>query len=508
MIHRWVMYGDAVPSESGAPNGDKLQTARVFWLNGPGSAGTGKSTIAYTVARDLDKHQKLGASFFCSRDNADCSNPKLILPTIAYQLGQFYAPLQEELSAVLKADPEVAYSVVSCQLERLLVKPLRAMKGQMPFCVVVIDALDECQDGGATSMILSSLAQYITALSPLKFLITSRPEAQIIEGFKLERLNLSTQRCILHHVEKKVVETDLLLYLHSSLQKTKRMYSLDVTWPSVTDIQALVHLSSGLFIFAATAARFIQDRHHSDPQGQLAQLLGALTAKNSSSHEILDQLYQQVLENAFPNIADRFASRLKLVLGSVALLYDPLSPSDLEHLLCMPIQLNDTLQQLQSVLVLPHNNNEAMHLIHPSFHDFLIDPRRCSNVKFQVTPELQHSFLAKACLSAMKLLKRNICNIEQPWKLHNEVNNLPQSIHQSIPQFLQYACHHWSQHLVHGLLSDELLSMLDKFCHNYLLYWVEVCCLTGNLRGALTASKAVHQLLVVCLFLSVLYPPC
>jgi hypothetical protein len=148
---------------------------------------------------------------------------------------------------------------------------------------------------------------------------------------------------------------------------------------------------------------------------------------------------------------------------------------------------------------LPNDNNETMHLIHPSFHDFLIDPRRCSNVKFLVTPELQHSFLAQACLGAMKLLKRNICNIEQPWKLHNEVNNLPQSIHQSIPQFLQYACHHWSQHLVHGLLSDELLRMLDEFCHNHLLYWVEACSLMGNLQGVLIASQATHHMLAVCL---------
>ena len=500
MIHHWVEYGDAVPPEIGTLSEDNLRTARVFWLNGPGSAGTGKSTIAYTVAQDLDQRQKLGASFFCSRDNADCSNPKLIFPTIAYQLGQFYSPLQDEISAVLKADPDVAYSVVSRQLEWLLVKPLWAVKGQMPFCVVVIDALDECQDGGATSMILSSLAQYVTALSPLKFLITSRPEVRIIEGFKLERLSLSTQRCILHHVEQKVVETDLLLFLHSSLQKTKRMYSLDVTWPSMTEIQALVHLSSGLFIFAATAARFIQDRHHSNPQGQLAQLLGAITAKTSSSHEILDQLYLQVLENAFPNIPDAFACRLKLVLGSVALLYDSLTPSDLEQLLHKPVQVNDMLQHLQSVLVLPNGSNDTMHLIHPSFHDFLVDPRRCSNVKFQVTPELQHSLLAQACLHAMKLLKRNICNIDQPWEHHHELGNLLKVAHQHIPQFLQYACQHWWQHLVHGLLSDELLNMLEEFCHNYLLYWVEACSLMGNLRSALFASIAVHNLLVVCYF--------
>jgi hypothetical protein len=170
MIHHWVGYGDIV-FPIGAPGRDKLQTSRVFWINGPGSAGTGKSTIAYTIARDLDMQKKLGASFFCSRDNDACCNPRLIFPTIAYQLGQFYAPFGDLVSAVVNADQNVAYSVVLHQLEMLLVKPLHALKGEMPFCVVVIDALDECQDGGATSIILKSLAHYITALSPVKFLI-------------------------------------------------------------------------------------------------------------------------------------------------------------------------------------------------------------------------------------------------------------------------------------------------------------------------------------------------
>ena len=496
-IHRWVEYGDVA---SDTFEEDRLRTARVFWINGPGSAGTGKSTIAYTVARDLDAHKKLGASFFCSRYNADCSNVKLIFPTIAYQLGLFYAPFQDQVSAVLKADPDIVFSVVRRQLEKLLVQPLLAMKGKMPFCVVVIDALDECQNGGAPSAILSSLSQYITALSPVKFLITSRPDAVLVGAFDMARLSHSTQRYILHHVEKKVVETDLLLYLHSSLHQTRQMYRLGGSWPSLKDIKALVELSSGLFIFAATAAKFIQDRYYSDPQGQLARLLGTIAVTDSSPHKLLDQLYLQVLENAFPSISSDTVSMLKRVLGSLVLLFNPLSSSNLEWLLNMPIPLNNTLQHLHSVVVLPNDSNEAMHLIHPSFYDFLTDPTRCSNVKFLVTPDLQHSFLAQACLDAMKILKRNMCNIKQPWKFHHEFGNLPNLVHKHIPPYLQYACRHWSQHLSHGLLSNRLLTTLKEFCNGYLLFWVEVCSLLGDLQGALVALKLAYHLLSVCLF--------
>lgn len=61
----------------------------IFWLNG--MAGTGKSTIAYTVAEWL--HQPgastcatLGASFFFKRGERDRASAALFFPTIVRQL--------------------------------------------------------------------------------------------------------------------------------------------------------------------------------------------------------------------------------------------------------------------------------------------------------------------------------------------------------------------------------------------------------------------------------------
>jgi hypothetical protein len=99
-----------------------------------------------------------------------------------------------------------AYLSRQTELKRLIfINPLRSLAGSFPPCVVVIDALDECKDSGTTSIILSSLSRHVDELSPLKFLVTSRPEHHITTAFRSRELIPATQRLILHEVELDVV---------------------------------------------------------------------------------------------------------------------------------------------------------------------------------------------------------------------------------------------------------------------------------------------------------------
>lgn len=56
----------------------------IFWLSG--MAGTGKSTIARTIARTYHDKGHLGASFFFSRGGGDLSNADILITTLARQL--------------------------------------------------------------------------------------------------------------------------------------------------------------------------------------------------------------------------------------------------------------------------------------------------------------------------------------------------------------------------------------------------------------------------------------
>src|SRR6202030_996865 len=136
-----------------------MGTRQIYWINGV--AGSGKTTIAYTAAEFCEDKGNLAASFFCSRDNAYCSNLNLVFTTIAYQLAQFCPEFKAGLAEVVRSNPDVVYSNVTYQLEKMIVKPLLAMRNMFPPSVVVIDALDECKDDNSISTILASLSSHI-----------------------------------------------------------------------------------------------------------------------------------------------------------------------------------------------------------------------------------------------------------------------------------------------------------------------------------------------------------
>jgi hypothetical protein len=73
---------------------DDLST-KVYWL--VGMAGTGKSTILHTLCEILDRKNKLGASFFCSRGSENARNARLIVPTIAHSLASTSPCIKSEV---------------------------------------------------------------------------------------------------------------------------------------------------------------------------------------------------------------------------------------------------------------------------------------------------------------------------------------------------------------------------------------------------------------------------
>src|ERR1700722_18575350 len=103
------------------------------------------------------------------------------------------------------------------------------------------------------------------------------------------------QDLILHNIPKETIEHDIALFLEHELEVVREQRSLSLGWPGKDQIQALVELAVPLFIFAATACRYIGDRRD-NPKERLAIILQYQTAHYISK---LDRTYLPILNQLF-----------------------------------------------------------------------------------------------------------------------------------------------------------------------------------------------------------------
>lgn len=70
-------------------------------------AGTGKSTIARTVAHHFSKEGQLGASFFFSKGGGDLGNASKFVQTLAIQLSHYKSGIAERIYKAIVAHPGI-----------------------------------------------------------------------------------------------------------------------------------------------------------------------------------------------------------------------------------------------------------------------------------------------------------------------------------------------------------------------------------------------------------------
>ena len=111
----------------------------VGWLRGP--AGSGKSTVAQTIADHFRLLKLLGAYTFYTRAK---SNPGLVLRMLAYQLARHSPIIARHMSDAVK-DMGIISASMEIQFETLFRKALTEASKEIDSPVVIIlDALDEC----------------------------------------------------------------------------------------------------------------------------------------------------------------------------------------------------------------------------------------------------------------------------------------------------------------------------------------------------------------------------
>ncbi|KAL5360217.1 hypothetical protein BJX96DRAFT_175081 [Aspergillus floccosus] len=407
-----------------SPMGENIQ---IYWLKG--MAGTGKSTISRTVAAACHNRQPLvkgtpspesvcvSANFFFDQGKKSCNNANKLFTTLCKQLA---TALPDSKNAICKALSD--------------------------YPDILIDALDECEKTDVQRLLARFVRSQPRGLSTirLRIFITSRPEAHIFSAFRGIK-----GRCEVHEYDLEKVpfvsdakkEDDITRFLRLGMAEACKANGFPEDWPGKATTDKISSKADGLWIFAATTCRFFQEPGLtlSRAKVRLDLILDEDVTDGTPQHDI-DAMYRRILKFSVIGSATKPEIKLicgsfKKIIGSIVVLFEPLSKAALCHLLSLDdSELDDTFNGLHSVLSINEDQEGTVKLLHLSFRDFLLSQRRCSDKRFWICENTAHYNAMKACLQTLSIkLQENFYGLPHPSAGPADIGRFPAPFH------LQYA---------------------------------------------------------------------
>ncbi|RFU78839.1 nacht and wd40 domain [Trichoderma arundinaceum] len=444
----------------------------IYWLQG--KAGTGKSTIARTVATRLADTNHLAASFFFKRGEGDRGNARYFFTTITAQLVQKLPEIARHTRGVIEAEPDIVRKSLAEQFQKLILQPIEVAQSGLPIAMtIVIDALDECEGDRDIQVIIYQLSQMNrSSVTPLKVFVTSRFEPPIQRGFR--DIDGRYIEYPLHRTPEVQIERDIRVFLQYRLKEIRQHFELVSDWPSQDQFDQLLEKAIPLFIFAATACRFIEDELQGGggPESRLKEILKHDAQGDLASTYI--PTLNQMLSGLDASRRKKVMKEFNEVVGSIITLATPLSARSLANLVGLELSyVENRLRLLHSVLDIPPSTTAPVRLFHESFRDFLTQPDQKDLHDFWIDKVAVHGKLASRCLGLLSggVLKEDMCELNDPGMVREHISRI--TVDNCLPPEVQYACLYWAHHLKGslGMIKDD--DQTHAFLQRHFLHWLE-----------------------------------
>lgn len=424
----------------------------LYWLNG--LAGTGKSTIARTVARKYHDRGDILGTFFFSRGSVDAENAAMLFTTITVQLAASSPAFRSKIGEALRNVEHIEKKSLQDQWQTLILDQISSLSSERPAptIIIVIDALDECDDVDSMRSVLQLFTQIRPSLSGyLRIFVTSRPELPIRHHFS-RMSNDGHETLILHQVARAEVQADICRFFKASLTAIGQERGFGPEWPGDRTIDSLTEYAAGLFVWAATACRFIRQGKRFAKQ-RLQHICDRGRANISEPERQLDQIYLFVLSSSvssefLEDEKEAAYAQLRTVLGTLVVLRENLPMRTLSAMLGLSVEdVEGTIEELHAVLDVTEDETRSVYLHHPSFRDFLGDASRCTNPSLWIDKTEIHQMLVHRCIgtmatnltSALSMVRERLKVRKQPVQIPKGING-PEGYD---PDELKYACQHW-----------------------------------------------------------------
>ncbi|KAG1799442.1 uncharacterized protein HD556DRAFT_128594 [Suillus plorans] len=370
---------------------DDPEKNQLIWLHG--TAGVGKSAVAFTVAETMrglkvteetNVEKRLAGTFFFSRKHTKRCTAGHFFATLAYQLATNFPSIRMDVSRAIRNNPALLNTDTPLrdQMEALFLQPLRKLRLRFPGCPplsFVVDALDECTSKPEITDLILSLAQALREpdLPVTHILLTSRSESHIHKAFQNEEVRPLVREIPVRtsgdgiSLDGVDVDNDICTFLQHSFEELESRHP-DFPKLSTDDLAKLASRAGRRFIVASTMMKFIIDDEDKDPR-DLLQLMLELTSKLLPGTEVY-KFYDCILSTC----AD--PKRAYMHLSIVAALTDPLPISQISSLLGPGLgrDVQTTLIQLRSFVDIPGASILPVNIHHSSIRDYVSNPSNCS----------------------------------------------------------------------------------------------------------------------------------
>ncbi|KAI0048940.1 hypothetical protein FA95DRAFT_971435, partial [Auriscalpium vulgare] len=476
--------------------------AKVMLLTG--LSGTGKSSVAHSIANYVDLELGcLGSSFFFDINDIKERNPKTLFGTIAHDLADFDPSFRHTLNEHVGGRRAIINDTsLDSQFDNFLLMPLKKLDLLSGPIVIVIDGLDESAAFGNNDRgrLIKLLSSRLTELpSSFHIFLTSRLEEDI-NDYMISSIGDITHNNM-DHVSSVSTEHDIELYISSQLVDRK---GKKISCFGGRQYIMLAQKSERLFQWAHIACDLIIDKGSEggmpleEEMKDTFNSLMNMSKDPQSKMTLLDRLYKDLLTKRF-STAKRLPM-LRLFLGQLIAAGEPLSIKSLQHLYTHSKYQNDDIKfewiisKLGSVLTGASSPLEPIQFIHSSFRDFLMN--RVKSEEFCIEDTSQdHKSLAWSVLTILNTqLKFNMSNFPSSYVANSDIASLDMRWFCDNLS-LSYASHYWGWHLSKCPFDAELENLLGQFVHKKILYWLEALSLLKLMN---TARQTVSSAISFC----------
>ncbi|KAF8064408.1 hypothetical protein FPV67DRAFT_221177 [Lyophyllum atratum] len=418
---------------------DVSASSRNFlWLTG--DPGSGKSAITASIARACKDKDILWAQFFINRNSVDTTNPNAYFPSIARQLAERSELVQLEIHEQLKSKPSLMDEMSSEQATSLFIDAIRVASkiDQAKPVVIVIDGLDETDRNHlrSTADIFSQLFEELSNHRNAKVYIASRTEDDIRTPFARTMSDKRVKHLHLDTASTSSVE-DVSRFLRRRLVQIVLDNDLDWrVWPGNERFDMLAIKAAGLFIWAVTAVKFIQEQLDYWGKECLDDILDKL---NSNGMGDINTLYGLILLITYRKADEWAFESFRRIIGAVVALHEPMCINDISFLLDLrrspsssQVDVLRFVKRLRTVLVAGAGaiDGETVPRLHKSFFEFITSENRVES-RFRVDPDASHLELGVQCLRQLALARSATSSFR-------------------IPAVFRYAFRFCSQHFLQG----------------------------------------------------------